>query len=632
MRAVALLMQLYVVSATYDFEMHVGNCLPGTSALSTEAECMSAAAERGAHFYGSMAWTGKPVGCVYAFGQWESVMYFNSVQPGHSASEHPNCGLSHGRHIYCMCSREGSIPTATPTSVPTSVPTASPTATPTAVPTAVPTTTPTAVPTAVPTSVPTAVPTATPTSVPTAVPTAVPTTAPTSVPTAVPTATPTTPTAAPTAVPTAVPTVTPTAVPTTVPTALPTSVPTAVPTASPTAPPTAVPTAAPTSAPTTVPTAVPTAVPTSVPTAVPTAAPTAVPTAVPTAMPTAVPTATPTSVPTAIPTAVPTAIPTSVPTAVPTESPAGSTPTSCNVFFSGHSLVNLDMPRFVNDVALAENHDHEYQEHMVLGSPMKWRMGDGLFTGQDREGEQMSFNMYDEIADAQTLTGDKKYNVLVVTEAVPVYGHIQWSSSLKNAGAFYDLLFASASGRDAYLYEVWPGVPSGDFTAWRGAVEAEKQYWEAIASVANLNPTRRAHPMKMLRGAQALAALVLAVQEGRMPGVSSPLDVFAAGDDIHLSNMGNYYMALFQYSTIYNVSPVGAIREFTNKWGGQYSNMPSAPTALALQELAWAQVQLFRNTPEPLHLLATCEQILKDPCAGSTYCESLIDDAIAEAL
>jgi len=57
-------------------------------------------------------------------------------------------------------------------------------------------------------------------------------------------------------------------------------------------------------------------------------------------------------------------------------------------------------------------------------------------------------------------------------------------------------------------------------------------------------------------------------------------------DDIHLNDLGLYFIACVQYSAIYGTSPVGLPRELVGQWGTPYT-APSEDLALLMQQIAW---------------------------------------------
>ena len=100
------------------------------------------------------------------------------------------------------------------------------------------------------------------------------------------------------------------------------------------------------------------------------------------------------------------------------------------------------------------------------------------------------------------------------------------------------------------------------------------------------------------------------------PQLTSILELFrdAPGggiDQIHLNEVGRYFIALVHYATLYRESPVGLIFETTSREGDDYP-APSGPLALRMQEIAWDVVSnepLSGVVPVP-ELSATAQLIV----------------------
>ena len=80
------------------------------------------------------------------------------------------------------------------------------------------------------------------------------------------------------------------------------------------------------------------------------------------------------------------------------------------------------------------------------------------------------------------------------------------------------------------------------------------------------------------------------IDDGQVPGLDHVFDLFS--DDIHLTDAGNYFIALVMYATIYGVSPEGLTWEINDQWGSSY-DLPPQSTAQALQSIAWQSVETY---------------------------------------
>ncbi len=243
------------------------------------------------------------------------------------------------------------------------------------------------------------------------------------------------------------------------------------------------------------------------------------------------------------------------------------------VFYIGHSLINHNMPRMVAELAAADDAvEHSYQVQIINGAPLKYNWENSA------KGEG---------ADARQVLPQGQVDVLVMTEAVPLDNHLQWSGSHDYAARFTELARQAKPDTRVYIFETWHSVKSGTgeevaydkngHLPWRGRLDTDLAKWQGIAKAAGVN-------VQLIPGGQALARLHDEIEKGKVPGLTNIRDVFQ--DDIHMNDIGNYYMACLHYAVIYKKSPAGLPRELTGKWGKAY-DAPSAELARVLQQLAW---------------------------------------------
>ncbi len=257
-----------------------------------------------------------------------------------------------------------------------------------------------------------------------------------------------------------------------------------------------------------------------------------------------------------------------------------------SVFFIGHSLVNHNMPRMVDGIAQSMGKTNHTWERMIGGgAPLKF-----LWKNSSKS----------EGVDARVDIPRNGYDVVIMTEAVPLLNHIQYSDSFNNAYNFHKLSVDANSNVQTYLYETWhcinSGLPAGcdwdknDTEPWRTRLDTSLENWESIADSVNSN--NYGTDMYLVPGGQALAKLTDSINSGYVTELSSISDVFS--DTIHLNDTGWYFIACVQYATIYGESPVGASARIKNKWGKLY-DIPYSNTSLItkLQEIAWETVSSY---------------------------------------
>lgn len=299
----------------------------------------------------------------------------------------------------------------------------------------------------------------------------------------------------------------------------------------------------------------------------------------------------------------------------------GGTPREdAQVFFSGHSLINLNTPRLFEQFAGAAGLDVGYQSHIGNGSTMGIRL-ECTGGGQQADGSPVSFLTEDELRRAS------HYDTLVVTERHDIIMSIAGERATSMAKIFYDrFLEGNASGRP-FLYESWFNIDTGSPQGFRDRVARERVAWDCLAARVNAARSNGQPEMRVLPAATALNALVGEVLAGNVPGMDSLTDVF--DDNVHLTPEGNYFIGLFLYAVLLERSPIGLPHEALTVISGA-SPVLTAETATRLQEIAQTQASLaiaedsahLRSQSECLGLLTTvCGQT---PGASAWLCDTAL--------
>jgi hypothetical protein len=136
--------------------------------------------------------------------------------------------------------------------------------------------------------------------------------------------------------------------------------------------------------------------------------------------------------------------------------------------------------------------------------------------------------------------------------------------------------------------------------------------WECIASRANLDlPARGDIPrVRVLPGGGALAELASALRDGKVPGVTASAAAARVrllfSDNVHMSDVGRYFIALVHYAVLFGRSPEGAAIP-----------TPLSPeTGRYMQTLAWQYIVSYgqRANAAARRDMAMCRSLMKDVC------------------
>ena len=249
-------------------------------------------------------------------------------------------------------------------------------------------------------------------------------------------------------------------------------------------------------------------------------------------------------------------------------------PLAASVVFIGHSLFGHDNPVML-DQLLDTRGPAQVEAQIINGAPL-------IYT-------------WEHSARAEGVDARKRLqqpaDAVIVTEAVPLANHLQWSSTPDAVTRFYELARASNPDVEFYLQETWHSLHSGTgvpvahddaaHVPWRNRLDQDLPRWQGVVEAVN---TRTGGNVKLLPAGQAMAALDDAIQAGTVPGLARSQDVFS--DDIHPNGTGRYFLSLLQYAVLTGDDPSGLPFRLKDRWGGAY---PALAPALAarLQEIAW---------------------------------------------
>lgn len=250
-----------------------------------------------------------------------------------------------------------------------------------------------------------------------------------------------------------------------------------------------------------------------------------------------------------------------------------------NVYLLGHSLINFDMPAMFNGLAIDASVDHSYAAQVGIGANLNYNWNNPSSAQGDMYTNELPKGIYD---------------AFVLTEAIPLLNHTTWSDTDIYLANFYNYAKSYNSNTTVYLFETWHCTDSGTETGcdwddnddiqWRDRLDSDLVIWEGLVN--DFNATNNGD-MLLIPGGQAMALLYDDIMTGTTPDLASINDIFS--DNIHLNDIGNYYMACLYFACVYGMSPEGLTNQTYDQWGGAYA-APSVALANRLQQLAWQTV------------------------------------------
>ncbi|MEM9785109.1 MAG: hypothetical protein AAF801_01315 [Pseudomonadota bacterium] len=247
-------------------------------------------------------------------------------------------------------------------------------------------------------------------------------------------------------------------------------------------------------------------------------------------------------------------------------------PLTLRVVQSGHSLTDgiMEPLRFL--VRSEGVRQVQIDQSTAPGSTMDWR-----------------WNNADPNKQTDARYDIDKYDVMVLTERVPLSGTRPWHNSDSQALQWFKHAWTEGNGgqgAETILYATWVNVDSGPTWAnghkdpdsqftYRQRMPLEMANWKEIQAYVNANRPVGSPPMRMIPGPILMATIYDEIEGGRAPGLSDISDLFV--DQIHLNEMGSYFIALAHFAVIYNRDPRGV----------QNSGAVTPEQALWMQDLVW---------------------------------------------
>lgn len=252
------------------------------------------------------------------------------------------------------------------------------------------------------------------------------------------------------------------------------------------------------------------------------------------------------------------------------------------VYHIGHSLVGRNMPAMLAQLA-GTGHRHESQ--LGWGTTLKAHWGDDTINGFDVENDHARFRP----AHPAVKSGD--YDAVVLTEMVEIRSSLRYFDSPRYLALWAQEALAARPDVRVYLYETWHELD--DPEGWLERLDADfSRYWQEGVlqpALGRLPDNARIH---LIPAGQAMAAFVRAVEaENGVGNVADRYDLFAltpegARDNIHLNDLGSYFVALIHYAVLYQKSPVGLPHDLLRA-DGSPADAPAPETALLMQQIAW---------------------------------------------
>lgn len=195
------------------------------------------------------------------------------------------------------------------------------------------------------------------------------------------------------------------------------------------------------------------------------------------------------------------------------------------------------------------------------------------------------------------------YDVLVLTERVPVRSTAKWHHSHDIALKWFERAWKDGNGgrgAKTVYYASWIGVESGpgnkdpydlpdeQLIPFRERLDLEMGDWQDIANFVNKNRPKDSPPMRVIPGPKVMAAIFDGIAAGTAPGLSAMRELFE--DNIHPNSLGAYPIALAHFAVIYGRDP----RTVPTMRG--VSGWPTAQQQDWFKDLVWNVVRAYPDS------------------------------------
>lgn len=316
----------------------------------------------------------------------------------------------------------------------------------------------------------------------------------------------------------------------------------------------------------------------------------------------------------------------------------GSTRDRVTFFVSGHSLTDDPLADFVVQIAGSHGLAAEYNQQIIVGSPIRVRTRGYAAAGWSgyREGKNRAGGTgLDVVAELRSpRTVSRPYDALVLTERHDLMSVLEWEDTVRFARHLHDRLEEGNPSSTTYLYSAWLGLRNlDDPAAWIRYERAASPVWECVASriQTSLDAEGRSSRVTTIPIGGALAELVERALAGRVRSLAASSTrgtlrrIFS--DDVHLTTEGAYFAAAFVFSHLFGRTPQGATapREVNPELAGE------------LEAIAWELAQRsLASGARPT--LPACRAMMRDTFCREfwTYtgqpsqvsgCQSLFDES-----
>ena len=260
------------------------------------------------------------------------------------------------------------------------------------------------------------------------------------------------------------------------------------------------------------------------------------------------------------------------------------------VYHLGHSLVGAEIPYLLAQFA-GEGHRYNVQRGSGTSLRAHWEEDEPILDFEKVNAAPIWRAPKDALA-------TRDYDAVIFTEMVELRDAIKYFDAAHYLNLWADLARKGNPNARLYLYETWHRLDDPD--GWLARIDKDLDALWLGELTAKDDRTSNDQPLYLIPGGQVLAAITRAAEAGGIPGLTDRNALFdllpdGTRDQIHLSPLGAYIVALTHYAVLYHRSPEGLPHQVTLSDGTAYTAL-DAEGAGILQSLVWQVVTALPRT------------------------------------
>ena len=252
------------------------------------------------------------------------------------------------------------------------------------------------------------------------------------------------------------------------------------------------------------------------------------------------------------------------------------------IYHLGHSLVGRDIPAMT-----AQLIGNSYHSQLGWGASLRNHWQEDV-PGFSEENRPPAFRPVREAL------ASGAYDALVLTEMVELKDAIRYHDSPRALADWAQLARQGRPGIRLYLYETWHRLD--DPLGWEARIATDlPTLWEG--QILRPAMAQGGGVIHVIPAGQVMAALVARIEAGDLPGLTSRNDLFGKAadgtqDQIHLSDLGHYAVALTHYAVLTGENPFG-LPHAVLRADGSPATAPTPEAARVMQEVVWQVVTSY---------------------------------------